>query len=102
MIEVAHLRVAHLRVAPSRPRGASSNGVPPPPFSTGVDAPETSSAAADDDVPPPTALDDLDIRHTLDHVLIIQAAHGQILVDILDEIRALHVEWAQYRPPPFC
>ena len=49
---------------------------------------------ADGDVPLPTILDDSDIRHTLDHVLIVQAAHGQILVDVLDEIHALRVELA--------
>ena len=91
-----------MRVAPSRPRGASSSGVPSPPSSTGTDAAETSGAAAtDDDVPPPTALDDSDIRCMLDHVLTIQAAHGQILVDMLDEIRALRAELVQFRPPPF-
>ena len=65
-------RAAHLRVAPSHPRGVLSNGVPPP-SSTGVDAAET-SGVVDADVPPPTALDDSDIRCTLDHVLTIQAA----------------------------
>ena len=35
---------------------------------------ETSSAAAD--VLPPTTLNDSDIRRTLDHILIIQAAQG--------------------------
>ena len=94
-------RAAHLRVAPSRPRGASSSGVPFPPSSTGVDAAETSGAAVDDNVPPPTASDDSNIRHTLDHVLTVQAAHGQILVDMLDEIRALRAKLAQLRPPPF-
>ena len=94
-------RAAQLRVAPSRPRGASSSGVPPPPSSTGVDATETSGAAADDDVPPLTASDDSDIRRTLDHVLTVQAAQGQILVNVLDEIRALRAELAQFRPPPF-
>ena len=62
-------KAAHLRVAPSRPRDASSSAVPPPPFSTGADAAETSGAAADADVPPSTASNDLDIRRTLDHVL---------------------------------
>ena len=75
--------------------------IPPPPSSTGADAGETSGAAADADVPPSTVSDDSDIRRTLDHVLTIQVAHGQILVDVLDEIRALHVELAQFRPPPF-
>ena len=90
-------RAAHLRVAPSRPRGASSSGVPHPSSSIGVDVVETSTAAADDDVPPLTASDDFDIRCTLNHVLTVQAAHGQILVDMLDEIRALRAELAQFR-----
>ena len=92
-----------MRVAPPRPRGASSSSVPPPPSSTGTAAAETSGAVADADaaVPPPTASDDSDIRRTLDHVLTVQAAQGQILVDVLDEIHALRAELAQFRPPPF-
>ena len=98
-----------MRVTPSCPRGASSSGVPPPPSSTGTATVETSGTAAietsgttaDADVPPSTTLDDSDIRCTLDHVLTVQAAQGQILVDMLDEIRALRVELAQFRPPPF-
>ena len=87
-------------------RGASSGVVPPPPSSTDADAAEASSAAAADaDVPPPTTSNNSDIRRTLDYVLTIQAAHGQSLVDMLDEIRALCVELAQFRrsssPPPF-
>ena len=81
-----------MRVTPSRPRGASSSGVPPPPSSTGIAAVETSGAAVDANVPPPTALDDSDIRRMLDHVLTVQAAQGQILVDMLDEIHALRAE----------
>ena len=65
-------RAAHLKADPSVSCGASSSSVPPPPSSTG--AAETSSAAAATDVPPPTTLDDSDIRRTLDHVLIVQAA----------------------------
>ena len=96
-------RAAQLKVAPTRTRGASSSGVPPPPSSTGIATTETSGAAtnADADVPPPTALNDLDIHRTLDHVLTIQAAQGRILVDVLDEIHALRAELAQFRPPPF-
>ena len=81
-------RAAHLRADPSISRGASSSGVPPSPSSTG--ATETSSAAtATTDGSSPTTSDNSDIRHMLDHVLIVQAAQGQILVDILDEIRGL-------------
>ena len=65
--------IAHLRADPSVSRGASSSNVPPPPSSTG--AAETSgAAAAATDVPPPTTSDDSDIRHTLNHVLTVQAA----------------------------
>ena len=83
-----------MRVAPSHPRGVSSSAVPPPLSFTSVDAAETSGAAADDDVPPPIASDDSDIRRTLDHVLTIKATQGQILVDVLDEIRALRAKLA--------
>ena len=97
-------RVAHLRIDPSSPRGASSGDVPPPPSSTDVVAVETSSAAVAD-VPPPTTSDDSDIQRTLDHVLTVQAAQGQILVDVLVEIRGLQADLAQFRssssPPPF-
>ena len=99
-------RVAHLRVGPTRPKGASFGVVPPPPSSTGANTAEASGAAAVDvdvDVPPPTTLDDLDIRRTLDHVLTVQTAYGQILVDVLDEICGLRIELAQFRkslPPP--
>ena len=96
-----HQRAVQLRVAPSRPRGASSSGVPSPPSSTGTAATETSGTTADVDVPPPTASDDSNIHHTLDHVLTIQAAQGQILVNVLNEIRALRAKLAQFRPPPF-
>ena len=52
-------RAAHLRVDPSGPRGASSDDVPPPPFSIGTTTAETSTAVAD--VLPPTTSDDSDI-----------------------------------------
>ena len=71
---------------------------PLPPSSTGADTAEASGAAvADADVPPPTTSNDLDIRRTLDHVLTVQAADGQILVDVLGEIRALRAELVQFR-----
>ena len=96
-------RAAHLKTDPSVSRGASSSSVPPPPFSTG--AAETSGAAAVTNVNPPTTSDDSDIRRTLDHVLTVEAAQGQILVDILDEIRGLRADLARFRssssPPPF-
>ena len=90
-------RAAHLRIGPTRPRGASSSVVPPPLSSTGANMAEASGAvAADVDVPLLTTSDDSDIRCTLDHVLTVQAAHGKILVDVLDEIRGLRAELAQF------
>ena len=99
-------KAAHLKVDPSGPRGTSSGDVPPPPSSTGADTAETSDAVVvEADVPPPTTSDDLDIRRTLDHVLTIQAAEGQILVDVLNEISGLRVDFVRFRrsspPPPF-
>ena len=92
-----------MRADPLVSRGASSSSVPPPPSFTG--AAETSSAAAATDVPPPTTSDDSNIRRTLDHVLTVQVAQGQVLVDILDEIRGLQADMARFRsslsPPPF-
>ena len=80
----------------------SFSAVPPLPSSIDADAVETSGAVATGaDVPPPTTSDNSDIWRTLDHVLTVKAAHGQILVDVLDEIRALRAELAQFRPPPF-
>ena len=99
-------RVAHLRVVSMRPRGESFGAVPPPSSSTGADIVKASGAgAANADVSPPTTLYDSNIRRTLNHVLTVQATHGQILVDVLDEIHALRAELAQFRrsspPPPF-
>ena len=92
-----------MKADPSVSRGASSSSIPPPPSFTG--AAETSGAAAAADVPPPTTSDDSDIQRTLDHVLTVQAAQGQILGDILDEIKGLRADLARFRssssPPPF-
>ena len=89
-----HQRATHLRADPSVFCGASSSSVPLPPSSTG--SVETSGATAATNVPPPTTSDDSDIRRTLDHVLTIQAAQGQVLVDILDKIRGLRADLALY------
>ena len=86
-------------------RGAASSSVPPPPSSTGAAKTSGAAVATATDVPPLTTSDDSDIRHTLDYVLIVQAAQGQILVDILDEIRGLRANlarfWSSSSPAPF-
>ena len=94
-----------MRTSSKRPR-VKPFGVAPPPSSFIGDTmaeefvdPATTAAVAD--VPPPSTIDDLDIRRMLETVLTVQAAHGQILVDVLDEIHALHAELAQFRLPPF-
>ena len=55
--------------------------------------------------PSPSTSDDSNIRCMLDTVTTIQAAHGQLLVDVLTELQALRVELASFRwsdlPPPF-
>ena len=66
-----------MRIGSTHPRIEPSGAVPPPPSSTGAATAKASGATATDaDVPPPTSSDDSDIRHTLDYVLTVQAAHG--------------------------
>ena len=80
-----------MRESSKRPRVYPS-GTTPPPSSTGTTSGEASAdlvVAAAVAVPPPPTLDDFDIRRTLETVMTIQAAHGQILVDVLDELHAL-------------
>ena len=98
-----------MRTSSKRPR-VKPFGVAPPPSSFIGDTmaeefvdPATTAAVAD--VPPPSTIDDLDIRRMLETVLTVQAAHGQILVDMLDELRALQADLEHLRrsplPPPF-
>ena len=85
-----------MRESSKRPRVKPSCTTPPPPSSTG-----TSSGEVFVDpvgvgvvvVPPPSTLDDFDIRSILETVMIIQAVHGQLLVDMLDELRALRANF---------
>ena len=79
-----------MRVSSKCPRvDSSSSSAPPPPS-----PPSTSGDLAADGyvdptiaaIPPPSTLDELNIRHMLETVMTIQAAHGQFLVDMLDEL----------------
>ena len=86
------------------PKVESSGVAPPPPFSTGdAMAKELVDHAAD--VPPPPTSDDSNIRRMLEIVMTVQAAHGQILGDMLDELCALRADLEHLRrsppPPPF-
>ena len=49
---------------------------------------------------PPSTSDDSDIRCMLETIIIVQAAHGQLLVDMLDELRALREDLEHLRPLP--
>ena len=102
-------RAAQLRASSKCPRVEPSGVAPPPPSSTGdtmveepVDQPVDATAA---DVPPPPTSDDSNIQRMLETVVTIQAAHGQILVDMFDELRALRADLEHLRrlplPPPF-
>ena len=52
--------------------------------------------------PPPSTSSDSSIRNMLDTVMTVQAAHGQLLVDVLTELLALHADLESIRrsPPP--
>ena len=87
-------------------RGVTSGVTPPPPSSTGdTTAEESVDPAVVVVIPPPSTSDDSHIRHMLETVMTIQAVHGQLLEDMLDELRALradleHLRWSP-PPPPF-
>ena len=100
-------KVAQMRESFKRPR-VEPSGTVPPLSSTGTTSGEASVdpvGAAAAAVPPPSTSYDFDIRRTLEIVMTVQATHDQILVDMLDELRALRADWAHLRrspsPPPF-
>ena len=86
-------RTAHMRASSKclKVDSSPSGAPPPPPPSTSGD-PATDAyvdpiaAAA---VPSPSTSDDSNIRYMLETVMTVQAAHGQLLVDILNEFRSL-------------
>ena len=99
-------KAAQMRASSKCPRVESSSSVePPPPPSLGDSTTDTfvdSTAAA---APPPSTSDDSNIRRMLDTVITIQAAHGQLLVNVLTKLLALRAELVSFRwsppPPPF-
>ena len=95
-----------MRASSKRPRVEPFDVVPPPPSSTGdTTAEESVYPDAVTIVPPSSTLDDSDIQRMLETVMIVQAAYGQLLVDMLDELRAFQVDLEHLRrsplPPPF-
>ena len=91
-------RATQMQASSKHPRVESSSGVaPPPPPSSGD--PTTNmyvdpTATAD---PPPSTSDDSSIRSMLDTIMTVQAAHGQLLVDVLTELQALCAELVSFR-----
>ena len=79
-------RDAQMRASSKRPHVESSSSVAPPPPSLGDPTAEEyvdPTAAVD---PPPFTSGDSSIQSMLDTVMTVQAAHGQLLVDVLTEL----------------
>ena len=95
-----------MRASSKCPRVESSSvAPPPPPSSSGDPAVDEFIDLTAVDAPPPSALDVASIRRTLDTVMTVQVAYGQLLVDVLTELQALRVDLVSLRrplpPPPF-
>ena len=89
-------RATHMRKSSKRPRVEPSETTPPP-SSTGTTSGEVSTdpvGVGVADVPPPSTSNEFDIRRMLETVMTVQAAHGQLLVDMLDELCALQADLA--------
>ena len=87
-----------MRASSKRPKVESSGVAPPPPSSTNDTFAEASvDLAAAATIPPPSTLDDLDIQRMLETVMTVQAAHGQLLVDMLDELHALRADLEHFK-----
>ena len=79
-----------MRASSKCPRVESSSGVaPPPPSSSGDPTAEVYVDPTVAATPPSSTSNDCSIRCMLDTVVTVHAAHGQLLVDMLDELRAL-------------
>ena len=94
-----------MRASSRRPKVETSGVAPPPPSSTGDTTAVESVDPAATTVSPPSTLDDLDIQRMLETVMTVQVAYGQILVDMLDKLRALRAYLEHFKqsppPPPF-
>ena len=95
-----------MRASFKRPRVESSFGAPPPsPSSSGDPIADAFVHPTATTAPPPSTSDDSSIHRMLDIVMIIQAAHGQLLVDVLTKLQALRADLASFRwsppAPPF-
>ena len=90
-------RVAQLKASSKCPRVESSTSDTfraPPSGDPTVEDFVDPTAAMD---PPPSTSSSLSMRTMLETCLTIQAAHGQILLDLLNEVAALRVDLADAR-----
>ena len=89
-VTILRQRAAQMKASSKCPRIESSGVAPPPPSSiSDTIAKESIDLAVATTVPPPSTSNDFDIRRMLKTVMTVQAAHGPLLVDMLDELYAL-------------
>ena len=98
-------RTAQMWASSKHPRVDSSfSGAPPPP-----PPPSTSGDSATTAYVDPTAIaavllpstsDDLDIHRMLETVMTVQAVHGQLLVDMRDELQSLRADLESLHQSP--
>ena len=96
-------RAAQMKVSSKHPRVKSSTGASMPPSSDPTTEEYVDPTTAIN--PSPFSSNDASLHSMLDTVMTVQAAHGQILVDVLTELQALRADLASARrsspPPPF-
>ena len=95
-------RAAQMKANSKRPRVKSSTGDASQPPSGDPFAEEFVGPTTTVD-PPPSSLNDSSIWSMLDTVMTVHAARGQILLDVLMELQALHADLGSARrssPPP--
>ena len=81
--------------ASSRRKSSTGDASQPPLFGDlSVEAYVDHTVAVD---PPPSTSSDFSLRAMLDNILTIQAAHGQILLDVLNEVTSLRADLVNAR-----
>ena len=98
-------RAAQVKASSKRPRVESSTGAAPKPPSSDPSIEEFVDLTAAVD-PLASSSSDSSLWSTLDTVMTVQAAHGQLLLDVLIELQALKANLVSARgftpqPPPF-
>ena len=92
-----------MKASSKRPRVESSTGDASRPPSSGDPSAEEYVDPTTTIDPSPSSSSDSSIRSMLDTVMTVQAAHGQILLDVLTELQALLADLVgarQSSPPP--